>query len=178
MPRSAGVHSIFSAVVAGCLRNKKGEAMCLTKTIKYLGFGLMVYLGSAITHAAEYTPEQTGIQWQPWKPQVFTHAQQQDRFVLLDLTTKWCQFCRKMDKVTYRDQAVTDIIKQNYVAVRADEADYPELLMRYKNDGLPLTVVFDSQGNEIIKRSGYMKPQWMVWMLTAVAQDSATDIQK
>lgn len=152
--------------------------MRLTETFKLLGLAFMISLGSAVAYAGEYLSEQTDIQWQLWESQVFRQAKQQDRMVLLDLTAKWCQFCRKMDKVTYQDQAVTDIIKQNYVAVRADEADYPELIKRYKNDGLPLTVVFDSQGNEIIKRSGYLKPQLMVWMLTAVAQDPVPDIHK
>lgn len=145
--------------------------MCLTGTIKRLGLGLLVSLGPAVAYTTEFSSEQTEIQWQAWKPQIFTQAHQQNRLVLLDLTAKWCQFCRKMDRVTYRDPAVTNVIKQNYIAVRADEADNPELLRRYKNEGLPLTVVFDSRGNEIIRRSGYLKPQWMAWMLMAVAQD-------
>lgn len=152
--------------------------MCLKKIIKQLGLGLLVCLGPAVAYSSESLSVQTDIQWQPWQPQIFTRAKQQNRLVLLDLTAKWCQFCRKMKKVTYRDQAVANIIKQNYVAVRADEANYPELHKRYKKEGLPLTVVFDSRGNEIIKRSGYLKPQWMVWMLTAVAQNAALDIHE
>jgi len=154
--------------------------MCLTKGIKQLGLGLLIGLGSAAVYSSESSlPAQGEIQWHPWQPQVFTRAQQQNRLVLLDLTAKWCQFCRKMDSVTYRDQAVSDVIKQNYLAVRADEADYPKLFNHYKKEGLPLTVVFDSQGNELMKRSGYMKPQWMVWMLTAVAaQDTVPKAKK
>ena len=136
----------------------------------------LICLGSLLAYSSISLPAQTEISWYAWQPQVFSRAQQQSCLVLLDLTAKWCQFCKKMDRVTYRDKTVTNIIKRDYLAIRADEADYPELVRRYKNDGLPLTVVFDSQGKEIIKRSGYMKPQWMAWMLTAVAQDHVNNL--
>lgn len=152
--------------------------MSLAMTRRRLFLAYLFCLVCAIAYNSGNLSAQTEIQWLSWKPHIFNQAQQKNRLVLLDLTAKWCQFCRKMDKVTYTDKAVTDIIKQNYLAVRADEADYPELVKRYQNHGLPLTVIFDSQGNEVIKRSGYMEPQWMVWMLSAVVQDPERNSQK
>ena len=115
------------------------------------------------------------VEWHDWAPQIFNTAKQQQRLILLDITAKWCQFCRKMDDVTYKYPQVMNVIKQNFIAVRADEANHPELVKRYKKAALPLTVVFDSNGNEIYKRSGYMKPQWMAWTLMAVLPELVSD---
>lgn len=138
-------------------------------------FACLLLVTTNLTMATNLNNNQPVVDWQDWKPQIFTQAKQQERLILLDMTAKWCQFCRKMDEVTYKDPGVTKIIQQHFIAVRADEANYPELVERYKKDPLPLTVVFDSKGNEIYKRSGYMKPQWMTWTLMAVAQEPETN---
>jgi thiol:disulfide interchange protein len=151
--------------------------MCLAKNIRSLLisiFACLLLVTANLATATNLNSKQPVVDWQDWQPQVFTHAKQQERLILLDMTARWCQFCRKMDEVTYKDPAVTKIIQQYFIAVRADEANYPELVERYKNDALPLTVVFDSKGNEIYKRSGYMKPQWMAWTLMAVAEEPDT----
>ena len=54
--------------------------------------------------------EQEAITWQPWSDSVFAQAKSEGRFVLLDLGTVWCHWCHVMEKVTYRDSAVMDLV--------------------------------------------------------------------
>ncbi len=123
------------------------------------------------TPAVEEQPIVRTIAWQSWSEAVFEQARREGRLVLLDLTAQWCRFCRKMDETTYRDPRVVATIARAYVAVRADEEAFPELGRRYQNFGRPATIIFDAKGREIIKRRGYLRPQWMNWLLEAVAQN-------
>ena len=128
--------------------------------------------------AIESNPDQKSLKWHVWSPEIFELAQREGRLVLLDLTARWCQFCLKMDAITYRDPEVVRTINRNFIPVRADEADYPELGKRYESFGRPATIVFDGHGNEIIKKRGYLKPQWMVWFLEAVAENPSPDAHR
>ena len=104
-----------------------------------------------------------------WSDQTFQQAKQDNKLVLLDLGAEWCQFCKKMQSTTYSDPAVISTLNENYLVIKVDEKDIPSLAKKYQNDGHPTTVIFSSDGTQILKRSGYIKPQWMNWMLQAVA---------
>ena len=111
------------------------------------------------------------LNWQKWSPKVFEQAQEKGQLVLLNLTATGCTFCRKMDEITYKNPQVIETINRDYIPVHANEEFYPKLAKRYENYGRPATIIFDGNGTEIIKRRGYLRPQWMVWLLEAVAQN-------
>src|ERR1700730_2701927 len=111
------------------------------------------------------------IQWQPWSDSVFSQAAQQGRFVLLDLGTGWCHWCHVMDEVTYADPDVIKLIHSRYLPVRVDADSRPDLANRYEDYGWPATIVFSSDGSEIVKRQGYIPPKPMASMLQAIIDD-------
>jgi uncharacterized protein len=113
----------------------------------------------------------TEIQWQPWSDSIFGQAKQQGRFVLLDLGTGWCHWCHVMEDVTYTDPAVVDLIRSHYLAIRVDADSRPDLANRYEDYGWPATVVFNTDGSEIVKRQGYIPPKPMASMLQAIIDD-------
>ena len=145
--------------------------------MKLLPFFILAFFSYASAYA-ENDSSNTSINWQKWSPQVFQQAQKEKRLVLLDLTAKWCQFCKKMDKITYRAPQVIKIINSYYIPVRADEEDYPYLSKQYENYGRPATIIFAHNQTEIIKRRGYLSPQWMLWLLEAVAQNPSPAAHK
>ncbi len=130
----------------------------------------LLILSSVVT--AAHSKE---LNWHTWSEQAFTQARQQDRLILVDLTAEWCMYCKKMDQTTYRDKAVIDEIERSYIAIKVDEAEFPDVAKRFSKLGRPGTIILDSDGNEILTKSGYIKPQWMVWMLQAVAQQASPE---
>jgi uncharacterized protein YyaL (SSP411 family) len=104
------------------------------------------------------------IDWQPWSDSIFERARKEHRFVLLDLGAVWCHWCHVMEEITYRDPKVIALIKQRYIPVRVDQDARPDLSNRYEDYGWPATVVFNSDGNEIVKRQGYIPPKPMASM--------------
>jgi uncharacterized protein len=134
--------------------------MNLRRTILLAGIVLCVHHASA-----------GEIEWRPWSDSVFAQAKQEGRFVLLDLGTGWCHWCHVMEEVTYRDPAVIELIRKRYIAVRVDADSRPDLSNRYEDYGWPATIVYGSDGGEIVKRQGYIPPKPMTSMLQAIIDD-------
>ena len=111
------------------------------------------------------------ITWQPWSDSVFAQAKSEGRFVLLDLGTVWCHWCHVMEETTYRDPTVIDLVGRRYLAARVDADSRPDLSNRYEDYGWPATIVFNSDGSEIVKRRGYLPPGQMASMLQAIIDD-------
>ena len=139
-----------------------------------LGLGLTLMLGLApAVQAGAAQPD-----WRPWSPKVFEQARREGRLVLLDVKAEWCVACRKMDATGFRDPRVLDTLRQRYVAVRADLDREPEIMKRYGARGVPAVVILNADGVEIIQRRGYLEPDWLYWMLVAVADDPSPEANR
>ena len=121
--------------------------------------------------AVAHGGEPAKIDWQPWSDSIFEKAKKEHRFVLLDLGAVWCHWCHVMEEITYRDPKVIALVKQRYIAVRVDQDARPDLSNRYEDYGWPATVVFNSDGGEIVKRQGYIPPKPMASLLQAIIDD-------
>jgi thiol:disulfide interchange protein len=122
-------------------------------------FGIFIgalLLASAVHGPASDTaPSAPTLSWQPWSDSIFDQARREHKFVLLDLQAVWCHWCHVMDVKTYADPHVMELINSRYIAVRVDQDSRPDLASRYQDYGWPATVVFNSDGSEIVKRQGY-----------------------
>jgi hypothetical protein len=112
-----------------------------------------------------------GIAWQGWSESAFAQAKRENRFVLLDLGAVWCHWCHVMERDTYGNPAVADLIKARYVPVRVDQDARPDLSRRYEDYGWPATVVFSADGQEIVKLRGYVPAARMITILEHILAD-------
>jgi uncharacterized protein len=76
-----------------------------------------------------------------------------------------------MEEITYKDPAALDLIRSRYLAVRVDADSRPDLANRYEDYGWPATIVFNTDGSEIVKHQGYIPPKPMASMLQAIIDD-------
>ena len=53
------------------------------------------------------------IDWHSWSPEAFAEARASDRPILLDIGAAWCHWCHVMDRETYEDPGVADLIAYN-----------------------------------------------------------------
>src|SRR6202790_915347 len=136
-----------------------------------MGRRLPILFALVLLPFARAMAEGAPIAWEPWSDSVFAKAKSEGRFVLLDLGTVWCHWCHVMEEVTYRDSAIIDLVGRRYLAVRVDADARPDLSNRYEEYGWPATIVFNSDGSEIVKRRGYLPPGQMASMLQAIIDD-------
>lgn len=89
------------------------------------------------------------VDWKPWSAAAFDEAVRLDRPVIVDIGANWCHWCNIMDARTYSDPAVAAYINENFIAVKVDADERPDLNDRYqtahylinrKGSGWPLTV--------------------------------------
>jgi uncharacterized protein YyaL (SSP411 family) len=133
---------------------------------KALGFAVLI-LAVSVAPASEVP----GIGWTGWSDDAFERAREEKRLVLLDLGAVWCHWCHVMEETTYRDPRVVELLRKHFVAIRVDQDARPDLSNRYEDYGWPATILFDAEGVELVKFSGYIPPGRMVSLLDAVVKD-------
>ena len=132
-------------------------------------FFIGLLFSAAVAAASQAGPRE--ISWQGWSDGAFERARAQKRLVILDLVAVWCHWCHVMDETTYRDADVVAQIRKHFVAVRVDQDSRPDLSNRYEDYGWPATVIFDSDGKELVKFAGYIPPPRMRALLEGVVSD-------
>src|SRR5271157_4253859 len=99
---------------------------------------------SAYLRSAMHQP----IQWHEWGEEAFAKAQRENKPILLDIGAVWCHWCHVMDRESYESSEVADIINRQFIAVKVDRDERPDVDSRYQlavsaiagTGGWPLTV--------------------------------------
>lgn len=134
-----------------------------------LALQVAIMFAGFISHGqAKQTPLISGSQWETWSDNVFDRAKKENRLVILDLEAGWCHWCHVMDEKTYKDPEVMKLLKNKFITVRVDQDSRPDLSTRYEDYGWPATIIFDAQGKELVKKSGYINPEEMLTLLNEV----------
>ena len=121
--------------------------------------------------AASPSSAADGPKWSDWGDDLFTRATAEKRFVILDLEAVWCHWCHVMEKTTYANPQVQELLASKYLPVRVDQDANPDLSSRYGDWGWPATIVFGPDGTEIAKIRGYIEPERMQALLKAIIDD-------
>jgi len=72
------------------------------------------------------------IDWQEWGEEVFARARAEDKPILLDIGAVWCHWCHVIDRESYENSAIAEIINQHFVAVKVDRDERPDVDARYQ----------------------------------------------
>jgi uncharacterized protein len=105
------------------------------------------------------------VQWHPWGDAAFARARAEDKPVLLDIGAVWCHWCHVMDGESYEDPAVAAILNREYVCIKVDRDERPDVDARYQRavqaltgqGGWPLTAFLTSVG-EVFFGGTYFPP--------------------
>lgn len=117
---------------------------------------------SAYLKSAAHQP----VHWFPWSGEAFEEAQQRDRPILLDIGAVWCHWCHVMDGESYEDPSLAEYLNQNFVCVKVDRDERPDVDARYQRavqsftgqGGWPLTAFLTPAG-EVFYGGTYFPPE-------------------
>ena len=110
----------------------------------------------------------TKISWLEWSEESFKKAKQQDKPILLGISAVWCHWCHVMDQTTYSDAEVARVIEENYVPIRVDRDQRPDIDKRYNMGGWPTTAFLTPDG-DVLTGGTYIPPQQMLVMLAHIS---------
>src|SRR5438270_8427576 len=72
------------------------------------------------------------IQWFEWGEAAFAAAREQNKPILLDVGAVWCHWCHVMDRESYEDAEVAGIVNENFIAMKVDRDERPDVDSRYQ----------------------------------------------
>jgi len=64
---------------------------------------------------------------------VFARAEAEDKPILLDIGAVWCHWCHVIDRESYENSEIAKIINENFVAVKVDRDERPDVDARYQS---------------------------------------------
>jgi uncharacterized protein len=116
-----------------------------TQTLNSLSKASSAYLRSAM-----HQP----IQWHEWGEEAFAIAQRENKPILLDIGAVWCHWCHVMDRESYDNPEIAEIVNQHFIAVKVDRDERPDIDSRYQvavssisgQGGWPLTAFLTPDG--------------------------------
>ena len=116
--------------------------------------------------------EPAGTKW----ADVVAKAERESKPIFADFYTDWCGWCKKLDKDTFSQTSVADVMKA-LVAVHAnaeDGGDYQALAKKYGAHGFPTMVVMTAKGEEIDRIVGYLPPEGFAKEITRILSGEGT----
>jgi uncharacterized protein len=113
------------------------------------------------------------IRWLPWALESFERARAERKPILLSLSATWCHWCHEMDRTTYADPRVAELVGTAFVPVRVDADRRPDISERYMLGGLPTTAFLTADG-DVIAGGNYVPSERMSGVLEQVARAFAS----
>jgi uncharacterized protein YyaL (SSP411 family) len=116
---------------------------------------------SAYLTSAAHQP----VHWHGWSDAAFARALVEDKPVLLDIGAVWCHWCHVMDGESYEDPAIAEILNREFVCIKVDRDERPDIDARYQRavaalsgqGGWPLTAFLTPAG-EVFYGGTYFPP--------------------
>jgi len=116
-----------------------------TQTLNALSKASSAYLRSAMRQP---------IQWHEWTEEAFARAQSENKPILLDIGAVWCHWCHVMDRESYDNPEIAQIVNERFIPIKVDRDERPDIDSRYQSavssisgqGGWPLTAFLTPQG--------------------------------
>lgn len=89
------------------------------------------------------------VNWFPWSEEAFSKAELEDKPVFLSIGYSTCHWCHVMERESFEDQEVAEVLNSNFVCIKVDREERPDIDSIYMSvcqavtgsGGWPLTIV-------------------------------------
>jgi len=105
-----------------------------------------------------------GLNWLDWDKAAFLKAKKEKKPILLGISARWCHWCHTMDRLTYANKEISSFISKNFIPIKVDTDERPDINERYNVGGWPTTAVLAHDG-EIVSAATYVPPEHMIKFL-------------
>jgi len=102
--------------------------------------------------------------------EALTMAKTTGKPIFLDAYTDWCGWCKVMDKETFSDPRVAEIMNASFVCVKMEmeTGEGVDVAMKYRISSYPTFMFFTSGGQPTYRVLGYEPPdKWLVSLTNA-----------
>jgi len=94
------------------------------------------------------------VDWHPWGDAALQKARDEDKPILLSIGYSACHWCHVMEHESFENEAIADLMNQNFVNIKVDREERPDLDQIYMNavqmmtgqGGWPMTMFLTPEG--------------------------------
>jgi uncharacterized protein len=94
------------------------------------------------------------VDWYAWEEEAFERARQEDKPILLSIGYRACHWCHVMEDESFEDEAIAQLMNDNFINIKVDREERPDLDAIYMNavqmmtgsGGWPMTVFLTPDG--------------------------------
>ena len=113
------------------------------------------------------------IDWHHWEIDAFESAKAQNKIILVSVGMEGCAACARMDAVTYTNEAVIDLINDNFVAIEVDAESRPDIGERYSDWAWPATIFLAPDTTQVLALRGNRLPRNFIPILNDLIEKHA-----
>lgn len=110
------------------------------------------------------------IPWRRSVDQTFASAQQSGKPILVFVSTEWCHYCKLMKKQTWSDASLESTVRKDFETLYLDGDTDKEVVQAMQLSGYPATLVYDSQGNLLTRKDGFIPARKASAWLESIAR--------
>ena len=108
------------------------------------------------------------VDWYPWGKEALDRAKQEDMPILLSIGYSACHWCHVMERESFEDQQVADIMNKYFVCIKLDREQRPDVDQIYMEaiqtmgipGGWPLNVFLTPEREPFYGGTYFPKSQW------------------
>ena len=109
------------------------------------------------------------IFWQRWNDNLFSGLNNKEKLLVVSIGYSSCHWCHVMEKETFEDSEVADYMNENFISIKVDREENPEIdniymtatQMMTGSGGWPLNVVCLPNGRPVYGGTYHTKEQWL-----------------
>ena len=127
---------------------------------------ILVFMLGALIATVNITAQPVNFIQGKWED-ARAKALSEKKYLFVDCFTEWCGWCKTLDKNTFSDSKVGELMNKNFVAVKIDmEKDYGiNLSMKYRVNAFPTALIFNPEGKLVYRIMGYSDPDKYLGLL-------------
>jgi len=109
------------------------------------------------------------VDWYEWGPEALDKAKKENKPLIISIGYASCHWCHVMEKESFMDTAVARIMNENFVAIKIDREERPDIDQIYLqaaqlvsgNSGWPLNAFALPDGKPFYAATYFPKEQWI-----------------
>ncbi len=109
------------------------------------------------------------VNWKPWNKNSLELAEREGKLIIISIGYAACHWCHVMEHESFEDVEVADKMNQNYIAIKVDREERPDVDQVYMDaahlitgrGGWPLNVIALPDGRPIYAGTYFTKQQWL-----------------
>jgi uncharacterized protein YyaL (SSP411 family) len=125
------------------------------------------------------------VNWYPWGKRALERAKTDNKLLVISIGYAACHWCHVMEKESFEDELVAKVMNENFVSIKVDREERPDIDQVYMNaaqlltgsGGWPLNVIALPDGRPVYVGTYFPKEAW-ISVLTQLSKIYKKDPEK